>query len=235
MKRNGFAFLPVIIIIVVLGVAGYLAYQSPQLKSTITNKLTASSSPLVKDQATPTPPNEPTITTSQNGNTYTSNALGIEFDYSTHVYGDKTIKSQVFEQGNKIYVYPSTIKEPTQGQSIEVFPKDPNDSLEVAITKKFLSGISKEDCFVVIKSDSATPNIVKATISYPWTNPDEPKFLFGEKCPEKYKESNGISYFQMDTKHPSTFIYLSIGQAPGPALSDLLNSPQWFESIRILK
>lgn len=232
MRQKGFVLVQILVVVILLGALGYFIYQNTQLKSLLPNKVIPN--PVPTSEAVNTSP-KPSKTPNLNGNTYTSESLGIEFDYATYLDADKTVKTLISETGSKIYVYASTLQSPSQGQSIEVFAKEPKDSLKTAIEKRFLSGISKDDCFVETKTDSDNQNTIQATISYPWPDKNEPKFLFGEKCPENYKESNGISYFEMDTNHPSSFIYVSIGQQPGPSSSNLPNSPEWFKSIRFLK
>lgn len=232
MKQKGFILLPVLIIVVLLGIIGYVVFQNNQLKNSLQKYIVTGPTPTTNEEVTLP---QPTISPNQNGNTYTSKALGIEFNYATYLDVEKSLKTKISEKGNKIYVYNSSLQDPTQGQFVEVFNKEEKDSIDTAINKRFLSGISEEDCFVVTKADPDNPSFIQATISYPWPDKNEPKFLFGEKCPENYKETNGISYFLMDTKHPASFIFLSIGQVPGPASSDLPNSPEWFKSIRVLK
>jgi hypothetical protein len=66
---------------------------------------------------------------------YTSEKLGIEFNYSPTFF-DYSVS--VKEIGNKIYVYDEKLK-PEEGQYLEFFTKDPNDSLSTAINKNFLN------------------------------------------------------------------------------------------------
>lgn len=227
MKQKGITLLLIVIVVASIGiVAAY--YLGSQKKSN--SPVTGQTSPTVTTTST-----KAAKKANSNGNTYTSEALGIEFDYASYLDAEKTVKTLIKEEGNKIYVYASTLQQPSQGQFIEVFSKDKSDDLTSAIEKKFLSGISKKDCFVEVRTNNTNPNMVEASISYPWSDKNEPKFMFGEKCPEDYKETNGVRYFEMDTNHPTTFIFLSIGQQPGPTSSDLPNSQEWFKSIRFLK
>jgi hypothetical protein len=117
------------------------------------------------------------------------------------------------ENANTIYVY-ATNTQPSSGQSVEVFNKEPGDDIKQAITKRFLQGINANDCFVKISPNGNLPaNFVKATIGYPIPqNADQPNWTYGENCPENYKESNGIAYFLMDKNHPDRLFYFSIGQ-----------------------
>ena len=118
---------------------------------------------------------------------------------------------------------------------MEVFQKNPADSLEQAIKKQFLTGIPETDCFVKTVSDNKlSSNFTKATIAFPVpTDSDQPFFTFGQKCPETYKETNGISYFLADKDHPSKFLFFSIGQY-GINAKTGDNTVMWQDTIKFL-
>lgn len=169
---------------------------------------------------------------------YTSQKLGISFNYFTGVdkSGDNQTGVKVLEEGDKIYVYLPYDK-PEQGQSVEVFAKDPKDTLSEAITKKFLGGISPKDCFVeavhgAISVLPASSSLVAAIINYPPpSSPDAPFWQNSDKCPAGYSATNGISYFLMDKNHPDRFMYLNIGQY---AILGDGNGDTWQQTIRVL-
>lgn len=151
---------------------------------------------------------------------YTSSELGVTFLYLEN-QNDQTVA--VKEEGDKVYVY---IKEFITdgkkdnylgGQWIEIFSKDPSQSLEDAIKEKFLTGYRESDCFVSpYTSQSSSPypsSFETAVISYPPpTDESEPFWVNSEKCPAIYSKSNGMAYFLMDKNNPDRFAYLSIGQ-----------------------
>lgn len=171
-----------------------------------------------------------------NSNYFTSTKLGISFRYAKQVgSGKNSQKVSTFESGNKVYVYTGNTK-PETGQYVEVFQKDPSDTFEQAIKKQLLSGIPDNDCFVRISTDKKLPsNFTKATIAFPVpTNSEEPAFTFGEKCPENYRMSNGISYFLFDKNYPGKFLFLSIGQYAIPAESGK-ETPTWQDTIKIFE
>lgn len=191
--------------------------------------------------ATPRP--TPIVVPNPTGKTYISNLLGLAFYYGTKMLGGNESIS-VKEVGNKVFVYPVTM-DATKGQSVEMFEKNPNDTLAQAIEKKFLVGIPKTDCFVEAgspRSDgveagkkNVDKNIETATISYPVPeNAEEPAFTFGDKCPEKYRSSNGIAYFWYNRQYPSKFFYFSIGQYGIPAHDGDENS-MWQDTFVVLK
>lgn len=137
------------------------------------------------------------------------------------------------EQGTKVYVHDANMA-PSSGQSLEKFDKVPGDTLEQAITKKFLQGIPADKCNVKIQANGNLPaNLVKATIAYPVpANGDLPNWEYGQECPEHYKQSNGIAYFLMDKNHPDRFFYFSIGQYGIPSASNG-EQPMWQDTIQI--
>lgn len=160
----------------------------------------------------------PTLAPNPKGNTYQSSKLGIAFYYASKMPGtNETIK--VAEVDNRIYVYPQSQNQEA-GQSVEVFTKAADQSLNDAIKQQFLSGISSADCFVA-PVDSAKPNIEKAIIDYPVpANADLPFYEYGTQCPAKYSKTNGIRYFYYDPAMPTKFFFFSLGQYGIPAASD---------------
>jgi hypothetical protein len=234
----------VILSLVIAGLAGTVGYlmgqKNPAVQpnpQTVTETNNQEVSPTSEIIPTVVQSPVPSLQTFADHFTYTSNKFGISFDYA-NVWAGSTEKLDVgvTEIGDKIYVGPKQYK-PETGQSIEVFTKDPADSLETAITKKFLSSVSKTDCYVKTKTGTGSfVGFQTATIGYPVpTGTDQPPFMFGEKCPEMYKESNGMAWFMMDPKYPATYIYVSIGQSPGPASSTAPKAEEWFKTIKILK
>jgi hypothetical protein len=164
----------------------------------------------------------PTLKPNPSGNTYRSEKNNVAFYYASKTQGsNETI--EVSELGNKIYVYPKGM-EPTKGQSVEIFTKDPAITFEQAISNQFLKGISPDVCFVQ-KEKSTDANIVKATIAYPVpANSDEPSFMFGDACPANYKRTNGMAYFYYDIRVPAKFFFFSIGQYGINAYSNSQNT-----------
>lgn len=190
-----------------------------------TNQTTSKSS--VKSSAL-LPPNK-------SGTTYSSTKLGVAFylaDTVENTPGEQ-VAVKTKEVGNKTYIYMvDNYTKPEDGQSIEMFAKDPQDTLAQAITKKFLSGISPTDCFVRpgTVSAKAASQLERATIGYPIPEGADP-FESGQQCPANYKESNGSAYFLYDKNYPDRFYYLSIGQYSIPPHNDTADSTGWQETI----
>lgn len=149
------------------------------------------------------------FTEKKTANNYISQKLGISFSYSSS-------SASVIEKENKIYVGEKGKEE--QGQWVQVFQKDKNESMEDAVKKQFLSGISPSDCFVIPGSRNGNnyPSTYKIVeISFPKDDSSEtPWWAKNNKCPVDYSQSNGISYFLEDTNHPSKYVFFSIGQYP---------------------
>ncbi len=138
--------------------------------------------------------------------TYTSEKLGVRFLYLSDQ------GNPIVEETNKIYVGGKT------GQSVEVFVKDPQDSLTVAIQKKFLPGTLKDTCpvssnMVSFVEDTTPVNFETASINFKFTPTglDDPR-IASSPCPEQYRATNGVRYFLIDKNHPDRFFFFDIGQ-----------------------
>lgn len=177
-------------------------------------------------------PTKKQLSPNPDGNTFTSDTLGIAFYYGKTMGYDKNTTIKLLDGKTKVYLYESSMQ-PTTGQSIERFDKSPTDTLAQAITKKFLTGIPTTDCFVKIDPKKPSPTITLATISYPIPeNADQPNFTYGGKCPEGYSESNGVAYFLEDSAYPDRFYYVSIGQYGIPAYNSKPDS-MWQDTITV--
>lgn len=143
-------------------------------------------------------PKTPDVVATPKIKTYISEKLRVKFQY-LDTQGDP-----VTEIGNKIYLSGE------KGQSVEKFSKDTQIDLKSAIENKFLIGISKKDCDVdVQKSGSRYYGYIR--IVGLKNNIDDP-LTFNNPCPEKYRQTNGIQYFYMDEKDPTSFFFFKIGQ-----------------------
>jgi hypothetical protein len=234
-NKMGVIFLVVLACVIVSFGGAYLG-----ARNATNNKLTEaqnSPSPTMIVFETPSPtPTVPTIPESTDSaqitvgdsmfRTFTSSQLGITFQYASRADskpGSPEIKTQ--QKDSKVYVYTSSMK-PESGQYVEVFPKDPIDSLSIAIEKRFLAGIAATDCFVETVADkNASAGYLKAIISYPAASD-------GFKCPQSYRKSNGISYFLADAGHPNLFMFFSIGQYAIPSSTG--NTIPWQDTISFL-
>lgn len=157
---------------------------------------------------------------------YTSTKLGVTFTYLVDEGG--TIQ----EIGDRIYVGGSK-NNPTDGQSVQVFLKDKSDTLAQAITKRFLSGLSVKDCFITSLSiDGITETQSAAIIDWPLTDPDNHPFGDNSKCPKNYQKTNGFRYFWMDSAHPDTLLFFSIGQYAINGLNDNYKTT-WQQTLRV--
>ncbi len=175
----------------------------------------------------------PTFSNDKEIATYTSKNLGISFTYQRTNGNEEMF---VKEEGNKIciYAYKDRICE---GQFVEVFDKPATESLEEAIKKRFLSNKSANDCSVepYVINDSTYPESYKtAEISFPfdWNSGDGMDLYWkkSEECSPNYAKTNGMRYFLEDTKHPTKFLFFSIGQYGINAEDDKL----WQDTVKII-
>ncbi len=162
--------------------------------------------------------------------TYTSQRLPVSFQYSESM-GDpfslSTEKIQVQETGNKIYVYPSTIKA-EEGQFVEVFQKSESESLEEAIQRTILINKDPNRCIVTTKNEG---NKTIAEITFPSDPNDSLDSLFANTsyCSEAYAQTNGKRYFMEDSSNPEVYVFISIGQY-GINVDD---TTPWQDTIKI--
>jgi len=228
----------VIVIIILIGAVGYLLGQKNNQQNPISQNKTQTLTPTQTLSPTSTPtPTLGAVTIENTGvanqKRYTNPQVGISFIFPAQFAGDTF---DVKEVGDKIYVYDT--KYPyTQAQYIEVFLKNPADTLEQAIQKQFLTNISPKDCFVKdSKPDQGAnfpPNFEVKTLGYPVDpNSDLPPFAQPNKCPATYAETNGMQYFLGDTKHPKIFLFFSIGQQAFPIAEN--SQITWQDTIEFL-
>jgi hypothetical protein len=125
--------------------------------------------------------------------------------------------------------------------NLEVFTKDPKDTLEQAITKEFLQGVDPKKCFAqkYTDGDSSGKQLQGynyAEIFYPVPTNGDVWFGGINNCPEKvqfYASTNAVQFFLEDTKVPSKYVFVRIGQES--IASSGIGNEGWERSIRILK
>lgn len=149
---------------------------------------------------------------------YTSPKLGISFVYLTKMVGSNE-QVLVKESGNKIYLHPSSLQ-PESGQFLEMFTKNPDETLEKALQKQFLSGKDPNQCFIETENTLNTnqkkypASYVTAEISFPQDEEFDLEKMMQKTtyCSKDYASTNGVRYFLEDTNYPGKYIFLSIGQ-----------------------
>lgn len=164
--------------------------------------------------------------------TYTSTALGVSFSYLPDQNGQMI---GVLEQGDRIYVYPANM-EPAAGQWVQVFPRQPDESLADAIRRVIMPGHPEADCLVTAMAElPGASGMQPASFDYAAitvrraAGEDEAVVLpRWRTCPQPYTVVGGIGYFQADAAHPDRFVFFSIGQYAILAGPDL----PWQETIR---
>jgi|GEM_PF-643574 len=173
--------------------------------------------------------------------------LGVGFTYAPRKDFPELTPDTVTEIDNIIYLSekesatPSKLKE-GYGLSLEVFTKDPKDTLDQAVTKEFLAGADSKNCFIVSQKDSKIPYakngpFVISQISYP---PSEDSVIAGDKCPLKaqpYAQTNAAQFFFAEKKDSSQYGFLGLGQGAVTADSGINGDDvgSWTDTIRFLK
>lgn len=173
---------------------------------------------------------------------YESKNLGISFSYlAKQVYNSPVFVKEV---GNKIYVYVSSTPEDdgnySIGQYVEVFSKDKAMSLEEAVKAKFLTGSYSNYCQVDSDIILFSGNKIPAAYETAVINLKNKKLIKDptelneqlKKCPLPYTQSNGVSYFLGDSKHPDKFLFFSIGQYG--IMADTDKQTGWQDTIEFL-
>ncbi len=150
--------------------------------------------------------------------TSTSPNLGISFDYAVGPNDQRVLVKQI---GNKVYLYIDYTKtgDPTTGKFVEVFSKDPADSLSDAVKKQFLQGYSLDNCPVLpanLTKNTLNParQYVQITVPVISDNSMAKKLAEEKLCPSTYtyNRRTGLAYFMMDPNHPDKFVFFKIGQ-----------------------
>lgn len=210
-----------IFLITLAGGVGYLFYQNQQLKNQAYRVSSEDTSSL---EISPTPTLEPTTpadpytenTTTPGQKKYVNPKLGISFLYLVIDGFDNVTEITTKEIGSKVYVYAKKYNY-NAGQYVEVFDKNPKQTLKEAIETKFLENYSTEKCFASVQQLPASypSSYTKATINITGdisTMSMEERLEKVRQCPQDYIGSGGIAYFLMDNNHPDKFVFFSIGQ-----------------------
>jgi len=184
---------------------------------------------------TPTQPVIDTRNIHYQTQTYISHDLGISFDYVSSSINPEQVK----EVDNKVYLYNSRTQkdDPTSGKYVEVFSKNPSDTLADAIRKQVLQGYSATECNVKYAAPywPYHPDYETATILYSGYDGSDTPNPNAAKCPAIYTRTHGISYFAMDKNHPDKFVFFKIGQDNIPATIKCTGvgcSTAWDETFR---
>lgn len=172
-----------------------------------------------------------------------SDKLGVGFTYSL----PEDLPSNIYEisaveKGNGVALgYYEKGSTKSEWINLEVFTKDPKDTLEQAITKELLSGVDPKKCFAQKHSDidslkEQQPQYNYAEIFYPVPTNGDVWFGGITNCPEKvqiYAATNGRQFFSEDPKVPSKYLFVRVGQES--IASSGLGNEGWERSLRILK
>ncbi len=226
--------------LIVVLVATYLLWEKWQKNMGIQNSpYKASQQPSLQPGAGATGDGSYTIPTNlSNKLKFISPKLGISFIYTSFYNNGEDSNSgqhiKVHEEKNRVYIYVSN-EDYTKGQFIEVFKKNPQDSLHTAIQKTLLKGYAETNCFVTsydnpFKPYDQTSVYETASIGFPYSNEygngsTQRGYTSAAKCPRVYEENLTVSqYFMMNKNHSTKFVFFSLGQ----------NGPLWDDPIQFL-
>lgn len=168
--------------------------------------------------------------------TFTSSSLGIAFDYAPTLGGD-ALATQA--QGDTVYVYDKRLPY-TQGEYVKVFTKDPQQSLQQAVTQIILQGYDPANCLLGDAHGAGTyyPASYRTVSIYYNETSSDPQAGWPPQdpslCPAQYTVTTGVSYFLMDTSHPDKLLFFSIGQIPIAASANPANQMAWQDTVRFL-
>lgn len=191
----------------VMGKGGGLTTKITMITATPTQSPTATLLPAVSP--TVSVPNFP-VSANPNVVRFTSQKLGVSFTYLKSQNG-QTISTQ--EIGNKVYVYMDNTAV-TNGQYLEVMPKDKNQTLADAIKAQILTGYSTSDCVIQPATQYIPAGFTALEIVVPFNQNDTQDQIVAksEKCPATYTAMGGMAYFIEDPAYPDRMYFLSIGQ-----------------------
>lgn len=196
------------------------------------------STPPITFKVSPMPTSPPVATPTPNIQTYTSQNLGISFQYNAgSAPGDRNYLAPVYvkEIGDKVYLYQvfqnGKNNFDTNNLSVQVLSKDPSQTLEEAVRQQFLQGYSAQTCLFKDNSGN-TPGMPASDIRLSVQPVDMNQNMGGvpkTDCPASLIGDNQNSYFLMDTAHPGKFLFFHIsgGNLPG-------NHGTWDMSVKIL-
>ncbi len=177
-----------------------------------------------------------------------SDKLGVGFTYLASPNENLLVK----EEGNKVYLYLEKYSY-KNGESLEVFDKNPNDTLTQAITKQFLNKPNTKKCFVEEESNIYKDWNLRDGYAGPFTPPNQytAVYIFTKYDDEKecniapyYRLSDGIGNanagFLLDKTNSSKYVAIQNppvdeGGATSGYKDKSLQLLSWTDTIRFLK
>jgi hypothetical protein len=180
----------------------------PKTVSVATPTPIATLTPTVSPTAKSTP--QFPVSTNPNLVRFTSEKLGVSFTYLKSQNGQTV---SVKEVDDKVYVYADNTN-PTNGQYLQVMPKDKNQTLEQAIKFLILNGYSTSDCPIQPATQYVPVGFEALEITVPFNQNDTQDQIIAKsgKCPTTFTAMGGMAYFVEDPNYPDKMIFLSIGQ-----------------------
>lgn len=174
-----------------------------------------------------------------------SEKLGVGFTYAPLKEDPRSRILSIKEKDSKIAIIDQNSENlgdrifENADADIEVFTKDPKDTLVRAISKELLTGVDSKKCFATKSTyGEQLEGYIYAVISYAPTPGSDVVINNGiENCPKEAQSyaarNDGIQFFLEDPKVPSKYVSLRIGQ--GAFAESGTGNEGWERSLRILK
>ena len=144
--------------------------------------------------------------------TYSSDKLGVSFNYyqPTNVLASQKFK--ITEENNRIYINNVISQDITRGVFVEVFQKDADQNLSEVIKQKFVKKDSSDKC--VVEKTKEYGNVVSQTYEYLYIHPPyNEKMEITDNSIVCSDTTYMQGYFIMDKGHPNKYAFLRLGQA----------------------
>ena len=135
---------------------------------------------------------------------YRNKEYGFEFQIPLDGPAGSSIKCSAKQEGNKFIICGE------DGQSVEIFRKGINQSLEEAIEEQFLKDSPPNMCWVKQEKNDKD-GWIYASIDYPFGEDFEESPWENRKFCSDYSKSNGVNGFRMDPEYPDRFVFFNIG------------------------
>ncbi len=215
----------VIALVAIAGIGFYYIRRSSNL-SVIQTQQQATSTTVQTPSAASTSANiQNSSSSTEQTQTFSSPSFGITFKYFPQTM-------VVENDGNIVYVDFLQSHQPREGDSMQVFKKNPSDSLSAAIKNVVFSGQLPSLCSISLNTHDnvyiAGGNTVTASIS-------DSNYHYGSSISTCTKYADGgsprsSSFFLEETTHPELFYFITTGSAFGAHT----NTIDWIYTLKVL-
>jgi len=170
--------------------------------------------------------------------TYTSEKLGVSFKYLDKDPLEQGRRTEILENPDKTYIYIEG-ESPKTGQSVQTFKKNSDESLQQAVRTQLLQAYPNCKIKIVDYDPLNTislPNGYQGLQIYPEKWDSLPAnagvdvlSMYDYQCPGYF---GAARYFLYDTKTPTNFAFLDIGQY---SIAGSSTQNAWQDTIKFIK